>query len=368
MSGSRKRFAGITGTIILILAVGALFAWRFHVLSSPDTVSSIRSVQGTDGTPVEVAVVRSGHLETRTILAGTVEGIEQYALVSNNRLRVERILHREGDHVEAGDPLILLEKTASSPMQHSYQKYLALYEDAERDFQRYTELHEEGAVSAQTLDKARMNLKVARTNLDDAKEATDLHAPRAGQIMSVLVEEGETVKPGEPLAWIAKTDSVRVVFEAGSRQALELAVGQSAIWRHPTRGGVLTGAISQLNLAADTRTHLLTGKALFPNPENLLMPGLLVSIEIETANRENVLTVPVAALEKTPTGYAVFVIENAGAANPTVRLRDIRVGLKTTDLVEVISGLRPGDQAVIFGKTMIADGDKVRVISVAGDN
>jgi len=348
--------------------VAVLFVWRFQVLGSSETVASIRLVHQSDGIPVEVALVRNDDLMTRTTLAGTVEGIDQYAIVSNNRLRVDRIVHREGDYVVPGDPLILLEKTTSSPMQHSYQKYLALYEDAERDFQRYDELYKEGAVSGQALDKARMQLAVARTNLEDAREATDLHAPRAGQILSVMVNEGETVEPGKALAWIATTDSVYVVFQAGSRQALELAVGQEVTWRHPVRGDVLVGSVTQLDLAADPDTHLLAGKVLFPNPQRLLLPGLLVSIEVQTADREDVLTVPIAALEKTTDGYAVFVIEPGEGQQHVVRLQEIEIGLKTTDLGEVTSGLSEGDQVVVFGKTMIVDRDAVRIISAFGGN
>ncbi len=367
MNSPARGPARIIGTVIFLVAVVALFVWRFQVLGTTDSVASIRSVQETDGKPVEVVAVTRNNLTNNAILAGTVEGIEQYALVSNNRLRVDKIVHSAGDHVEAGDPVILLEKTASSPMQHSYNKYLALYEDAERDFERMKALFAEGAVSAQALDKARMNLQVARTNLNDAKEATDLHAPLAGQVMSVLVRAGETVKPGDPLAWIARTDTVRVVFQAGSRQALALNVGQSAIWRSPVAGDVLPGSIVRLDLAANPKTHLLEGDALFPNLEGQLLPGILVSIEVETGHRQNVLTVPVGALETSGTGYAVFVLVEQGEQGSVVRFQDIQIGLRTSDLVEVTAGLTENDMVVVFGKSVLSDGDLVRVIEIRGE-
>lgn len=356
----------IIATVVFVVAVVALFAWRFQVLGVTQSVASVRSVHKDEGKPIEVVSVRRDNLTNHAILAGTVEGIEQYALVSNNRLRVQKIVHSAGSHVEAGDPVILLEKTASSPMQHSYNKYLALYEDAERDSKRMAALFEEGAVSAQALDKARMNLQVARTNLNDAKEATDLHAPLAGQVMSVNVDAGETVTPGNPLAWIARTDSVRVVFQAGSRQALALNVDQPAIWRSPITGDILPGSVNRLDLAANPRTHLLEGDALFSNLSGQLLPGILVSIEVETGHRNHVLTIPVGALEKTADGYAVFVLNTENSSGNVVRFQKIEIGMQTSDLIEVTSGLAENDQVVVFGKSILTDGDLVRVIEMRG--
>ncbi|RKZ15779.1 hypothetical protein DRQ50_07080 [bacterium] len=222
-------------------------------------------------------------------------------------------------------------------------------------------------MSAQALDKAKMNMQVARTNLNDAREATDLHAPLAGQVMSVLVNAGETVKPGNPLVWIARTDTVRVVFQAGSRQALALVVGQPAIWRSPVVGTVLTGSIARLDLAANPETHLLEGGATFANPEGQLLPGILVSIEVQTGHRQDVLTIPLGTLETTAAGYAVFVLVEEGDRGSTVRFQEIQIGLRTSDLVEVKAGLAEGDKVVTFGKSILVDGDPVRVIEMRGE-
>ncbi len=367
MNSQARGPARIIGTVVFVIVLVALFAWRFQVLGVTHSVASIRSIHEEEGKPIEVVSVRRDNLTNHAILAGTVEGIEQYSLVSNNRLRVDKVVHSAGDMVEAGDPIILLEKTASSPMQHSYNKYLALYEDAERDSERMAVLFAEGAVSAQALDKAKMQLQVARTNLNDAKEATDLHAPLAGQVMSVLVNAGETVKPGSPLAWIARTDTVKVVFQAGSRQALSLNVDQPAIWRSPVAGDILSGSIDRLDLAANPKTHLLEGDALFHNLNGLLLPGILVSIEVETGNRQNVLTIPVGAMEKTADGYAVYVLVEDGSGGKVVRFQEIQIGMQTSDLIEVTAGLTENEQVVVFGKSDLKDGDLVQVIDMRGE-
>ncbi len=367
MNSQSRGLGRIIGSVVVLIVIVALFAWRFQALGVTQSVASVRAIHKDEGKPVEVVSVSRNNLSNHAILAGTVEGIEQYALVSNNRLRVNKVVHTAGNHVEAGDPIILLEKTASSPMQHSYNKYLALYEDAERDSKRMAALFEEGAVSAQALDKAKMNLRVARTNLNDAKEATDLHAPLAGQVMSVNVDAGETVTPGKPLAWIARTDSVRVVFQAGSRQALALNVDQPAIWRSPISGDILPGSVTRLDLAANPQTHLLEGDALFSNSSGQLLPGILVSIEVETGQRQNVLTIPVGALETTADGYAVFVLNKENSGSNVVKFEKIQIGMQTSDLIEVTSGLQENDQVVVFGKSILTDGDLVRILEMRGE-
>ena len=86
-------------------------------------------------------------------------------------------------------------------------------------------LYKEGAISKQALDKAELALEVAKTDLANARESTDLVATHAGVVTSVLVKEGEMANAYAPLMWIARTDSVRVTFEAGSRQAMVAAGG-----------------------------------------------------------------------------------------------------------------------------------------------
>lgn len=359
-SGSRKGRGRLIW--IVVVAAVALFAVRLRQVSRVESVASIRSVQETEGKPVEVVAAGKGDLEVWTTLAGTVEGSFQYAIISTNSIRVVEVAKRQGDRVGPGDVIIRLEKTAPNPMLHSYNRSRAVYEDALSDARRMRNLYKEGAVSKQMLDKAEMALKVAESDLANAREGTDLMATHAGVVTSVLVEEGEMADSHSPLAWVARTDSVKIEFEAGSVQAMSLAVRQKAFWFSRGTGDSGEGVISRLDLAADPRTHLLKGEALFPNPANKLMPGLLVSFRVLTGERRDALKIPRGCLIESGGGYGVFVAEPGGGSGRLARLREVETGLRTNDEVEIVSGLEESELVVQFGQTLLEDGDLVKVV------
>ncbi len=358
-SSSRGRNRAIF--FIVAVIVVAAFAWRFIVLSSEESVASIRSIQEEEGYPVEIVKAAEGDMTVWTTLAGTVEGIVQYPIVSTNTIRVMDILRREGDRVKAGDVVVRLEKAAPNPMLHSYERSRAVYEDALRDRKRMQALYDAGAVSKQQLDKAEMALEIAESDLVNAREGIDLTAERDGVVTSVTVEKGDMAVNGRPVAWVARTDSVRIVFEAGSRQAMSMRVGQKAEWFFSGLGGRGSGTLAVLDLSADPETHLLGGEAWFPNPDGLLVPGMLVSFRVLTGDRQGVLKLPAGTLVQENGNYSVYVIEDKGG-DSYARLRSVETGLRTSDEVQIVSGLKPGERVVLFGQTMLEDGRKVKVL------
>jgi membrane fusion protein (multidrug efflux system) len=358
--GRRGRILAVVAVLLLI----AVFGIRFRQLGRTEALASVRSVQEAEGIPVETVTAERGALARWINLAGTVEGTVQYPVVSNNALRVVAVPVREGDPVRAGDVIIRLAREAPTPMVHSYQKARAAHDSALKDARRLRNLYAEGAVSEQTLDAAETALAVAAADLQDAEDSTALLASEDGVVASILVTEGETVETGEPLAWVARTDSVKVRFAAGSLQALALAVGQGARWTAPGGTQAVDGVLHQLDLMADPETHLLEGEALFANPDGRLVPGLLVSIRVRTAHREDALVVPGRCLVQTDGGDAVWIVDGEGGA----ALRPVTTGLQTTDRVEIVDGLDAGELVVLHGQTLLSEGVKVKRVGAGEES
>jgi RND family efflux transporter MFP subunit len=350
--------------MILWISVGlvvALFAFRFWKVSSKESYASISSIQEAEGKPVEVTNASKGNLESWTSLSGTVEGSFQYPVISTNSIAVVGVAKKEGDRVKPGDVLIHLEKGAPNPMLLSYNRSLALYEDAQADAERMRALHKEGAVSKQALDKAELALAVAKGDLANAREGTNLVATHAGVVTSVLVKEGEMANAYAPLMWIARTDSVRVSFEAGAGQAADLKAGQKAVWSSGANGNSGTGAVNTVDLSADPESHLVKGEALFPNPAGRLIPGTVVSFKVLSGDRRGVVRIPAECLVERGGAVIAFVVEAVGDTL-VARQRAIKLGLRTPDEVEVVSGLADKDRVVRFGQTLIEDGDRVKIV------
>jgi len=358
----RKRAPGLVVFWVVIAAVAALFIFRFIQVSARAPVASITSVQQTEGKPVEVVKAASGRLESWTNLAGTVEGSFQYPIVSTNSIAVVEVVKHEGDRVRTGDVVIRLERIAVNAMLYSYDRSLALYQDAVADRERMRNLYREGAVSKQALEKAELGVEVAKADLTNAKGSTDLVASHAGIVTSVLVKEGEMANAYSPLAWIARTDSVRVRFTAGSRQAMVLRVGQKAVWESTVNGASLSGVVNAFDLSADPSSHLVHGETLFPNPGGTLIPGVLASFRVLTGERAKAVKIPSECLVESKGRYHVFVAEAAEGGKLVARRREVAPGLRTTDEVEIVSGVAAGDRVVRFGQTLLEDGDPLKIV------
>ncbi|MBN1886307.1 MAG: efflux RND transporter periplasmic adaptor subunit [Candidatus Krumholzibacteriota bacterium] len=360
--GKKRRGRRTLFILVIVIVVVGAFALRFLDIRRGESLASIRSVQEQEGKPVETAVAERGDIRAWTTLAGTVEGATQTPVTSTNALIVVDVPVNEGDAVKAGDVIIRLEKTAPNPMVHSYDRSKALYDDALADAKRMRNLHREGAISEQALEKAEMALEVARADLENARVGTDLVAAHDGVVMSIGVEPGDLADTHEPLAWIARTDSARIVFQAGSRQALMLRRGQRAEWRDAATGNHGEGYVSKLDLAADPKTHLLEGEAIFGNAGGLLMPGLLVSFDVLSVDRSGVIRIPRRALVDAPGGFRVFVLSSGPEEETRAGLRAVETGFTGTDEVEIVSGIEPGERVVVFGQSALKDGDLVKVV------
>jgi len=364
-SNESRRGHALRNALILLVLIAVVFGLRFRQLGQTEAVASIRSVQESEGIPVETVAVERADLEHWITLAGTVEGRVQYPVVSQNALRVVGIPVREGDRVRPGDVIIRLSTGAPSPMFHSPEKSRASYENALRDAQRLRNLYAEGAVARAELDAAETQLRVAEADLQDAEGSTSLRAAEAGIVTSILVEEGETVDTGKPLAWIIDTDQVKVRFAAGSAQALALATGQTAALELSDGVRTLYGEIGQLDLMADPETHLLEGEALFANDDGRLVPGLLVSFRVRTRHAEDVLAIPMRCL--IDDGAAVWVVGGETGAETAAR-RPVVLGMENADRVEIVGGLVADEDVVLFGQTLLEDGVRVKRVGAGGED
>jgi RND family efflux transporter MFP subunit len=351
--------------IIVSVAVAA-FAIRFVTLSREGAVASIESIQRTEGKPVQLVKALPGDIQHWISLAGTVEGVVQYPIISTNTIQVLDVPKNEGDRVEPGDVVVRLIKESPNPMLHSYNRAEAVYQDARKDLERMRNLYSEGAVSKQALDKAELSYEVAKTDLYNAFGGVNLTSRDRGMVTSVVIEEGEMAEAGKPLAWIARTDTVKLVFKAGSRQAMALETGQRAVWSSDLTGEEGEGTITKLSLSADPSTHLLEGEATFPNSSGSLVPGLLVSFKVETGSREGVLTIPSQCLIGNGGTYQVFVAEPLEEGKLRARLVDVETGLINTDEAEIVSGLAEGDMVVKFGQSKLEEGDLIKDVGGEG--
>lgn len=346
--------------ILILLPVIGAFAYRFHQASQEVTVESIADVQAREGIPVEVAPVIHQDLEIWRSYSGTVEGIEQTAVVSNMPEEVIAITRDVGDRVKSGELLIRLARRRS---QVGYEQNLAAFENARREEERLESLFAAGATSEQQLDAVRTQLHIARANLDAAVANLDITAPIDGIILQRQVEIGDQVQPGAPLMIIADLSQVLVKVQMTGRDVRRLQIGQPVRLTADEDPLQRKGVVHKIALSADPKTRLVEVELRFDNHDGLSIPGTLVSAEVLLDRVPEATVVPKRAVAQEKDGAYLWTVDSSGIA----RRKPVTTGLVNTVVVQVLEGIGLGENVVTAGANLLEAGKKVKIVAAVGE-
>lgn len=272
--------------------------------------------------------------------------------------RIEQIPCKEGCRVQAGDLLIQIN---ADLIQWGYEMAKVQLERNQIEYDRMKKLVADDATSRSDLDDATTQLGISRARLEEVKarlERTTILAPISGVLNDILVEEGEYVMIGAPVAEIVETEVVNVVVEVPERDIVFFDVGRKAEVLVHTRYGDkrLTGDITFISQLADPQTRSTRMEISVENKDGLVRSGQIVSVELTRRVLENAVMIPLLAVVPMEEGNAVYVVNSAEAKRQMVDI-DIIKG----DRVQVTDGLKPGDRLIIEGHRFVAPGQKVNI-------
>lgn len=303
---------------------------------------------------------------------------------------VQKRLFEEGSHVKAGQQLYQIDpatyQAALQSAQADVVKARATLKSIEAKAERYADLVKINAVSKQeyddvvaSLDQAKASILVANAAVETARinvGYTKVYAPIDGVIGKSSVTEGALVTANQTtsLATITQLDPIYVDVSQSSSELMRL---RQAVAAGTVRAGQADQApvslrfdgsaqayphMGQLKFAdvtVDPSTGAVQVRAVFPNPEKLLYPGLFVRARIEQGSRDGALLVPQRALVRNPDGSAaVWVV---GADNK-VAPRPVTTSQVVGDSWLIDAGLAVGDRVVVEGLQKIRPGAEVRPV------
>lgn len=176
-------------------------------------------------------------------------------------------------------------------------------------------------------------------------EYATIVAPADGVVTACLVEVGEVVRPGSALLVVTTVGPTRIVLEPDERNMALIAIGQKAVVSaeaFPTEA--FDATVGYIAPSVDKERGTIEVRLEVPNPPAYLRPNMSVSVEIFVATRTDALALPATAIQEL-TGLHPW-IDVLGANGKTER-REIRVGLRGDDLVEVVSGAAAGERVIL---------------------
>ncbi len=342
------------------------------------------------GGPPEVAVLTIK--PERVVLTTELPGRTSPHLIAEVRPQVGGIIQKrlfaEGGEVKAGQVLYQIDpasyEAALASAKAAQAKAEATLGAARLKAERYQDLVKIKAVSEQDNDDAQASWQQAKADLAAAQAAvktaginlgyTRITAPIAGRIGRSSVTEGALVTANQAaaLAVIQQLNPIYVDVTQSNTEMLELrrrlASGQIKEDGDKSRVKLLledgspypqTGVLKFSEVTVDQSTGSITLRAVFPNPKQLLLPGMFVRAVLEEGVKDNAILAPQRAVSRNTKGEAMVML---AGADDHVEPRIIQVSRTVGDNWLVASGLKVGDRVIMEGIQRARPGVKVKVV------
>jgi membrane fusion protein (multidrug efflux system) len=281
--------------------------------------------------------------------------------------RITELLLLEGDRAEAGAVVLEIdperrELEVEDARARLLEAEAALF-DQQREARRIRELHGKQVASQARLDKVETQIKLAnarlaaaRSHLGIAERAlrdASVTAPFAGLIATRSVSVGEFVNVGQGLFELVALDPLEVEFSVAekdsSRVALDAEIGVRVA---PFPEESFRAVVTLVSPTIDPRTRTLRLKAILPNPDGRLRPGLFARVDLGVDRRSGVPMIPEEAVLYRSTEEIVFLLTNADR----VERRAVETGVHLDGAVEIVAGLAGGERVVVRGHQDLIDG------------
>ena len=233
-------------------------------------------------------------------------------------------------------------------------------DETRQSYERAQQLHDEDLISPEEYERATSAYDSARAQLKAAEiqlEFSKVRAPFAGRIVRRYVDRAEQVSVNAPLFRLSDFDPLLCPIQIPERDLPRVRLNQPAwlsveAWPGERFGGKVL-RISPV-IDAETGTFKVT---LEMRHGGRLRPGMFARVFVETETRENTLVVPKAALSLESIGDTVYV-----AADGTASRREVELGFRQGDLVEILSGVNEGEQVVVVGQDGLSEGTPLQVL------
>jgi HlyD family secretion protein len=398
---NNKRLLALAGLILFIAL--AVFAWP-----------QLR------GEKVVIATATQSELTQSVVASGKVRSPQRIELSSQISGKVMQIPVREGQQVTAGQLLIQLDDTewraasaqASATLTQSLARLAQMGElavplalqsqrqaeanrvQARQNFERSSTLVGKGFYSKTQLDDARRNLEVAesqwqaaqlqarssqpggsdfrlaqaaveqaRASLQVAQSKlgyTKIVAPVAGTLLTRAIELGDTAQPGKLLMTLSPAGDTELIVQIDEKNLRLLSLGQKALasadayrdQRFAAEITFISPAIDPLRGSVEVRLRVADAPAY-------LRQEMTVSIDIETARRTNAVIAPIDVIHEIASPKPWALVVRDGVA----RRQEVSIGIRSDSRLEIISGIKAGDQLVPASQTSVIDGSRVHAVA-----
>jgi multidrug efflux system membrane fusion protein len=331
--------------------------------------------------PVRIATVQQATVNNVLRALGTVTAFNTVTVRSRVDGPLEQVLFHEGQKVQKGDVLAVIDpkpfQVSLDRAQGQLKQMQAQLSNAQRDLARYQTLFKQNSLARQQLDsqlalvqQLQGQVQSAQADVDDARLQlgyTRITAPVSGRLGLRKVDVGNMVRASDTdgLVVITQTQPISVRFTLPQVNLADVLArrGQGEpltvqLYDRADRNLLATGTLQALDNQIDVATGTVALKARFSNDDEGLFPNQFVNVRMAVASAQGPV-VPTAAVQQGSVGSFVYVVND----DDTVRLQVIETGWVDGQVIQVLKGLAAGDRVVVEGVDRLRQGAKVNIIT-----
>jgi len=383
--------------VIAIAVIGSSIVLKNKLASSAATESVAVTVSKTAVEVQEAKVVEKILGDT---YKANLEANEQGSVVSKVSAKVIKVAFENGQYVNAGDTLIVLDdqdiqnsiESAQSQLnviqqqlnsaEASLEKIKLNLDDEQRTYDRQKTLFESGAISKVDFDSAEKALNSAKadyksgltsiesakanialqnvtiSNSQDSLKNTVIKAPISGVVSDKNVTIGQMTSPGTVLAKVNDISSVYATIQIPQEKISSVKIGQPANIAISGSDKVYSGAVKTIDVVADPTARVFNCKVQIDNSDKTLYPGTFAKVDLISEQKTQIISVPINALVGSEGDYSVFVNDNG-----IVKKQKVTIGETDENNVEITSGIENGNIIICSNTSTLQDGDEIDVVS-----
>lgn len=346
----------ITGIVIIAALAGIMYVLNNNKVENEQQTAVVAEKNANIVVRAEIADFKD--VNAQYVTNGTFIPKQEVKLSAETPGRVTRVLVNEGAYVKAGQTLAIIDGDKQNVGVSNAQ---AVYNNAKNEVSRFESAYASGGVTKQQLDQVKLQLENAKNNLRSSQlTASDVNitASFAGIVNKRNIEPGSYVNPGQELFEIVNVSSLKLKVNVDEKNIGFVKMGQTIkIESAVLSGQTFEGKVTFIAPKADGSLNFPVELEIKNNATNDIKAGMYGTAYFGSEKTSNSLVVPRNAFVGSVSSNQVFVVKDGKAV-----LTKVVSGRTFGENVEIISGIKKGDQVVTTGQINLLDGAAVQII------
>ncbi|WP_162127955.1 efflux RND transporter periplasmic adaptor subunit [Flavobacterium phycosphaerae] len=309
--------------------------------------------------------------------SGKIEA-ENSANVSTRMMGYVTKVHvKVGQKVTAGQLLVSINNTdlqaKKAQADAGILQASAAYNNAKKDFDRFTALFNQQSASQKELDDMTSRYEMAKAGLEGAKQMRNevlaqfsyatITAPFSGEVTNTFAKEGDMANPGMPLVSLEGASHLQVTAMVSESDITAIQNGMNAKVLVKSTNQELSGKVIEVSGSAKNTGGQYLVKISLTNPNSKVLSGMFVNVQFPLVSKKQTtpatekVIVPESALVHQGQLTGIYTVSNGN----TAILRWLRIGKTYGNTVEVLSGLSTNEQYIVSAEGKLYNGAKVKI-------